>query len=139
MVNFIDPTRDKFSLMMKMPEEGKIHMLNMIRFRDYADYGDDRRVTGEQAYKTYGEESAPIFERVGGKIVHVWSPQLTLIGADHEAWDRVFIAEYPNAAAFGEMVKDPAYQIAVKHRQAAVADSRLVRLKPENASANFAF
>ena len=28
------------------------------------------------------------------------------------------------------MIRDPAYREAVKHRQAAVADSRLVRMKP---------
>jgi uncharacterized protein (DUF1330 family) len=54
-----------------------------------------------------------------------------LIGpADGENWDHVFIAEYPSVEAFVEMVRDPIYREAVKHRQAAVADSRLIRLKP---------
>ncbi|NEX00157.1 DUF1330 domain-containing protein, partial [Rhodopseudomonas sp. BR0G17] len=42
----------------------------------------------------------------------------------------VFIAEYPSVSAFVEMIRDPVYREAVKHRQAAVEDSRLVRLKP---------
>ena len=39
----------------------------------------------------------------------------------------MFIARYPNAGAFLEMVTDPVYQQAVKHRQAAVMTSRLQR------------
>ena len=35
------------------------------------------------------------------------------------------------------MIRDPAYREAVKHRQAAVADSRLIRLKPEQGGAGF--
>ena len=31
------------------------------------------------------------------------------------------------AAAFAEMIRDPVYREAVKHRQAAVEDSRLIR------------
>jgi hypothetical protein len=34
---------------------------------------------------------------------------------------------YPTAGAFLEMVTDPGYQAAVRHRRAAVLDSRLIR------------
>jgi hypothetical protein len=47
-----------------------------------------------------------------------------------ERWDLAFIAGYPNAGAFLAMVTDPAYRQHVKHRQAAVDDSRLIRLAP---------
>ena len=39
----------------------------------------------------------------------------------------IFVARYPTAGAFLEMVTDPDYRIAVTHRQAAVEDSRLIR------------
>ena len=35
--------------------------------------------------------------------------------------------EVPSVAAFAEMIRDPVYREAVKHRQAAVEDSRLIR------------
>lgn len=35
------------------------------------------------------------------------------------------------------MVRDPEYQLAVIHRQAAVADSRLIRCQPRVAGAGF--
>ncbi len=137
MTGSIDPTRDQFGAMMKLPDNGPIHMLNLIRLRKTARYEDGRAATGAEAYAAYGKESGPIFARVGGRIVHAWDPKLTLIGPETESWDIAFIAEYPSAAAFGEMVKDPAYQAIVFHRQAAVADSRLIRLHPRDGGAVF--
>jgi hypothetical protein len=51
---------------------------------------------------------------------------------------RCFIAEYPSVAAFVEMIRDPMYRDAVKHRQAAVEDSRLIRLATLAPGGNFA-
>jgi len=137
MTGNIDPTREQFAAMMKLPDEGPIHMLNLIRLREKAAYEDGRDATGAEAYAAYGKESGPIFTGVGGRIAHAWDPKLTLIGPEAERWDIAFIAEYPNAAAFGEMVKDPAYQAIVFHRQAAVSDSRLIRLQPRDGGSVF--
>ncbi|MEL7488367.1 MAG: DUF1330 domain-containing protein [Pseudomonadota bacterium] len=142
MTQFVDPTRDQFSAMMKMADDGPIHMLNMLRFRDAAAYEpghalENAGLSGAEAYAKYGEESGPIFRRVGGRIAFRWAPKLVVIGPEDECWDAVFIAAYPNAEAFGEMVKDRDYQIAVKHRQAAVETSRLIRLKEDEAGAGF--
>jgi uncharacterized protein (DUF1330 family) len=49
---------------------------------------------------------------------------------DAEQWDLAFVVEYPSASAFMEMLRDPEYREFVKHRTAAVADSRLLRLAP---------
>jgi uncharacterized protein (DUF1330 family) len=126
----IDPTKEQFGAMMKLDEDGPIWMLNLIRLRKKAKYEDRRAATGAEAYTAYGRESEPTFKKVGGKIVWSGAPRLVVIGSDDERWDLCFVAEYPSAAAFGAMVKDPAYQSVVFHRQAAVKDSRLLRLKP---------
>ena len=60
-----------------------------------------------------------------------------LIGPDDEVWDQVFIARYPTAHAFLQMVTDPDYQIAVVHRQAGVRTSRLIRCAPSDTGAGF--
>lgn len=136
--NYIDPTREKFGEFMRLPDDGPVQMLNLVRFRKNAAYMDGRIASGAEAYAAYGRESRPIFERVGGRIVWSGDFRLILIGPGDEQWDRCFIAEYPSVAAFGEMVKDAAYQKAVTHRQAAVEDSRLIRLSPRPAGASFA-
>ncbi|MCB1545917.1 MAG: DUF1330 domain-containing protein, partial [Rhodoblastus sp.] len=56
---------------------------------------------------------------------------------DSEQWDIAFIAEYPSVQAFVAMLRDPVYREAVKHRQAAVEDSRLLRLAPAAAGKEF--
>ncbi|BCH25518.1 DUF1330 domain-containing protein [Mesorhizobium sp. L-8-3] len=137
MTGHVDPTRERFGAFRRLPEEGPIHMLNLIRFRDVAAYPDGREATGAEAYAAYGRESGPIFRRVGGRIAWSGDFRLVLIGPEEEHWDRCFVAEYPSGAAFVEMVKDPEYQKAVVHRQAAVLDSRLVRLAPRSPGAGF--
>jgi uncharacterized protein (DUF1330 family) len=53
-----------------------------------------------------------------------------LIGPADKAWDLCFIVQYPKPEAFVEMLKDPEYREAMPHRQAAVLDSRLIRMAP---------
>jgi hypothetical protein len=51
---------------------------------------------------------------------------LTVIGPGEEVWDLGFIAHDPSNETFAAMLRDPEYQAAVVHRQAAVADCRLI-------------
>lgn len=127
-MSHIDPSRDAFNLFKGLDRTQPVEMLNLLRFRETAAYPDGREATGLEAYQAYGRESAPVFQRVGGKIIWRGQPQVTLIGPADERWDMAFIASYPSANAFLEMVTDAHYQTnAVPHRQAAVADSRLIR------------
>ena len=101
-----------------------IHMLNLVRLRAQAAYPDGRKATGAEAYAAYGRESRPVFERLGGRIVWQGRFELMLIGPQDERWDHCFIAEYPSVAAWlAEMIRDPVYREAVKHRQAAVEEA----------------
>jgi uncharacterized protein (DUF1330 family) len=131
MPGHIDPTKERFAQFRDNARAGPIHMLNLVRLRERAAYPDGRQATGAEAYAAYGRESAAVFARLGGRIVWQGEFELMLIGPADERWDLCFIAEYPSVAAFVEMLRDPVYREAVKHRQAAVEDSRLVRLKPK--------
>ncbi len=138
MGNHVDPEREQFEAFKDLPRDEPVMMLNLVRFRDKAVYEDGRDVTGAEAYAAYGRESAPIFQRVGGEIIWRGDPKVTLIGPGNERWDAIFVARYPSAGAFLEMVTDPDYRIAVKHRQAAVLDSRLIRTGETGKGAGFA-
>ena len=96
-----------------------------------------QKTTGKEAYAAYGRDSGSIFKDLGGKIVWSGSFQLMFIGPQEEDWDICFIAEYPSAEAFISMIRNPDYQKAVKHRQAAVKTSRLVRTNPKEVSEGF--
>ena len=137
MSHHVDPSKERYQLFRELPRTGPIHMLNLVRFRAKAAYPDGRAATGEEAYAAYGRDSGPVFRRLGGRIVWRGNFQFMLIGPEEERWDEVFVAEYPSADAFIEMLRDPVYREAVKHRQAAVDDSRLIRLTPAEAGAHF--
>lgn len=125
----IDPTREQFDEFKALPRDVPIYMLNLIKLRQSASYADKHsHSTGWDAYQRYGEETAPILKSVGGEIFWRGKPQAIVIGPGDEHWDIAFIAKYPSAAAFLAMITNPDYRLAVKHRQAAVADSRLIRL-----------
>ena len=128
----IDPERAQFDAFKALPRDSVIHMLNLVRFRGKAIYADGhvlagQQLTGAEAYRNYGADSGPVFQRVGGRIVWRATMEAMLIGHDGERWDAIFVAEYPSSGAFLEMVTDPVYREAVKHRQAAVETSRLIR------------
>jgi uncharacterized protein (DUF1330 family) len=138
----IDPTREQFKAFMTAPQDTPIHMLNLIRLRPLADYPADhpnhgKGMTGLDAYREYGRTSSPIFARVGGRQVWAGKPEVVLTGPLDERWDLAFIAQYPNSLAFAQMIRDPDYKEHVKHRQAAVEDSRLIRFLPFVPGAGF--
>ena len=105
-------------------------MLNLIRLRARAAYPDGGEATGAEAYAADGRESRPVLSRLGGSIGWRGRFELMLIEPEDERWDLSFTAEYPSVAAFVAMIRDPVYREAVKHRQAAVEDSLLIRLMP---------
>jgi uncharacterized protein (DUF1330 family) len=138
----IDPTRPQFDAFKGLPRDQPIHMLNLIRLKPLADYPPNhpnhgKGMTGLEAYRAYGRDSAEVFERVGGKQVWAGRPDLVLTGPTDERWDLAFIAAYPGAEAFIAMVRDPEYQGLVAHRTAAVADSRLIRMAPAEPGEGF--
>lgn len=118
--------------------DGPIHMLNLVRLRDKAEYEDGREATGAEAYAAYGRESKPVLDKVGGRIVWRGKMEFMLIGPQDEDWDLCFIAEYPSGQAFIDMIYDPDYRKAMLHRQAGCSDSRLVRMEPLDPGGNFA-
>lgn len=139
---FIDPDRAQFEAFKALDRDQPIDMLNLVRLRDAAAYPDGHDLAGEglsgaEAYDRYGAESGPVFSRVGGRIVWRGAFQTTLIGPGGEHWDHCFVARYPSAHAFLQMVTDTGYTKAVVHRQAAVLTSRLIRCGVAEAGAVF--
>lgn len=140
--SYIDPSRANFDAFKDLPRDEPIHMLNLLRYRDEADYpagheNAGKGWTGRRAYEEYGKTSGPIFRRVGGKIVWRGAYQTVVTGPEAMEWHDGFIAEYPNSGAFFEMIKDADYQRAVINRTAALADSRLVRFAPGEVGEGF--
>lgn len=134
MSGHIDPTRAQFEAFKALDRDQPLDMLNLVALKPHATYPANhplagQALTGAEAYTHYGRDSAPVLARVGGHITWRGQFDTTLIGPDDEVWDVMFIAHYPTAHAFLQMISDPEYQRAVVHRQAAVKTSRLTRSK----------
>ena len=124
----LEPTPEQFrDFRERVPETGPIAMLNLLRFRSEASYGEpEESCSGREAYARYMGPAAELVASVGGRVLWAARGLATLIGREDESWDDVLIVEYPNRAAFEEMLAQPEYQAIVHHRQAALADSRLI-------------
>jgi uncharacterized protein (DUF1330 family) len=141
---YIDPSPENFQAFKDLPRDEPIHMLNLLRYRDMAQYPEGHEHhgngwSGRRAYEEYGKTSGPIFRRVGGQIIWRGSFQTMVTGPtpDDKLWHDGFVAQYPNSGAFFEMIKDADYQLAVQNRTAALVDSRLMRFKPGEVGQGF--
>lgn len=128
----IDPSPENWALFKSLPRDTPIRMLNLIKFREWAEYpaghpNHGKRLTGREAYAIYKAGIAPIIEASGGGMLWQGPLECTVTGPTDE-WDAAFVMGYPNSGAFMAMVKDVHYIAeVVPHRTAAVADSRLIR------------
>jgi len=124
----VNPEREQFkALFSGVPQGTPVVMVNLLRFRERADYGDgDHGLSGEEAYALYIRESTPHIADVGAELVWRGRAHATVIGPIDEAWDEVLLVRYPSVAKFAEMVTRPAYQALAVHRTAAILDSRLI-------------
>ena len=139
---YIDPSPANFQSFKDLPRDTPIHMLNLLLYRDEAEYPQGHEHAGKgwsgrRAYEEYGKASGPIFRGLGGSIVWRGKFETMVTGPEVRAWHDGFIAQYPNAGAFFAMIKDPDYQKAVVNRTAALVDSRLIRFAPGEAGEGF--
>lgn len=128
----IDPAPENWAQFKALPRDTPIHMLNLIKFRELADYPADhpnhgKGLTGRESYAIYRAAFQALAAGSGAAMVWEAPLECAVTGPTGE-WDEAFVMGYPNSGAFLAMVKDPHYSAeVVPHRTAAVADSRLVR------------
>lgn len=121
-----------------VPKDGALLMLNLLKFKEKAEYADgrDSELTGEQAYALYGQGVGPLILKHGGRPVFASKCGTLVIGDGELAWDAVAIVEYPSLEAFGAMTSSEAYQEIHVHRDAGLAHQLLVHCyTPEQALA----
>jgi uncharacterized protein (DUF1330 family) len=125
----IEPTRDSLQRFVEsFPADTPVVMLNLLRFREQAEYADarDPACSGQKAYARYAKLIEPLLAAAGGKLLWAGNAQGSLIAPAGEEWDEVLLVQYPAKEAFLGMIMSPAYKAIVHHRTAALADSRLV-------------
>ncbi len=98
-------------------DDGPIWMINLMKYRDVADYADGRQstISGREADDNYAP--VDILNDIGAEIVFVADVDQQLLG-DDTRWDRVAIVKYPTRRAFIEMQGRPDFQDKHVHKDA---------------------
>jgi uncharacterized protein (DUF1330 family) len=120
----LHPTAEQLQRLVEARDEGPVVMLNLLRYADTANDGSGR--TGREAYQHYGELVIPMLEARGAGFIVYATTEQTVIGPADEEWDEMILVQYPSRAAFIDMITSADYLAAHVHREAGLADSRLV-------------
>jgi uncharacterized protein (DUF1330 family) len=130
--NAVFPPPEQAAAFFGGPEDGPFVMVNLLKFKDHAEYpdGSDATLTGREAYARYGAAVQACLAAVGGSSVYAGAVSELMIGEMEEMWDMVALARYPSRAAMLAMVQSPEYQAIEKHRVAGLAGQLNIRTKP---------
>ncbi len=125
----IDPDADDLRRLAAMPADTPVTMLNLLRFREQADYLPNAEVapcSGREAYSRYSRVALQQVSAVGGAPAWVGVALDAFIAPEGERWDEMLLVRYPSLGAFLRMLAQPDYRAATFHRTAALEDARLI-------------
>jgi uncharacterized protein (DUF1330 family) len=127
-VNHVYPTFEQIGPLAEDQTPGPIAMVNLLRFRDRAEYADGREesLSGREAYMRYAAAMQPIVEAAGGRFLFFGDVRDVVIGEVEDPWDAIGIAEYPSRAAFHRIATSPEVQAIGVHRAAGLAGQLLI-------------
>jgi uncharacterized protein (DUF1330 family) len=128
----VNPTREHIGVLEReTPDDKPVVMVNLLKFREVAEYPPGERAggSGKDAYARYSKAVTALLWEVGGQPLWMGKVRAGVIVPDGESWDEVLLIHYPSRRAFLRMVKSAPYQAIMHHRTAALADSRLIETR----------
>ncbi len=120
-INEVMPSDPKqIEQMMQDGPKGPIFMVNLLTFKDKAEYEDGRAttLTGREAYMIYGRAVSDLIEKFGGKAIFVADVTFLALGQVEDLWDEIAIAVYPNRKALLQMSISSEWREIAVHRSA---------------------
>ncbi|MEM8903054.1 MAG: DUF1330 domain-containing protein [Actinomycetota bacterium] len=131
----LEPTEANAVALIARGIDGPITMLNLLRFREIADYSADpdlaptEPISGAEAYRRYTDHTLPHLLASGGEVVFEGTGGAFFIGPGDERWDHVLLVRQRSLEDFFAFASDEAYLAGLGHRTAAIEDSRLLPLQ----------
>jgi uncharacterized protein (DUF1330 family) len=128
------PTREKLMELAGSQDTSPIVMLNLLKFREVAEYKDgrDEKISGREAYMRYGAAMRSIVAKGGGRMLISADLKDVVMGEVSDLWDVVALVEYPSAAGFFAIAASPEVMEIGVHREAGLAGQLLIRSKLNN-------
>ncbi|HKK44706.1 MAG TPA: hypothetical protein VJ964_04255 [Balneolaceae bacterium] len=114
--------------------QGEIVMLNLLRFKETADYSANpdlkplTPISGAEAFQKYIDHTLPLLRKSGGGLEFLGKGGKYLIGPQNERWDVVMLVRQASVESFMAFSSDKEYLAGLRHRTAALEDSRLLPL-----------
>ena len=113
-------------------EDGPVWMVNLMKYRDVADYpdgapADGPAISGREADDLYTPLES--LAGVGAEIVFGGDVDLQLLG-DAPIWDRVGVVKYPTRRSFIEMQSRPDFRRQHVHKEAGMQETIVIGCQP---------
>ncbi len=127
--NAVFPGTEQITSFFSGPENGPFVMINLLKFKETAEYtdGSDADLSGAKAYARYGKAIQACLAAVDGKQIYAGPVTGLMIGEVEELWDMVALVEYPSLAAMQKMMSSPEYRAIEVHRKAGLAGQLNIR------------
>ncbi|MFO1081991.1 MAG: DUF1330 domain-containing protein [Reyranellaceae bacterium] len=128
------PTREAGRLFVQGRFPGALVMLNLLRFREVADYSahpgaaPTTPISGAAAFDLYIRHTLPYLRDSGGDLLFLGTGGPLLIGPADERWDMAMLVRQASVASFLSFAHHQDYLAGLAHRTAALEDSRLLPL-----------
>ena len=131
--NNVIPNKMQMEGFLKGDIDSPITMLNLLKFKDKAQYEDGRvtNLTGKEAYSIYGQEVIEHLKKVGAKLIFQGRVSRLMLGEVEELWDSIALAKYPSRKAMLEMMMDSDYQKSEEHRSAGLKGQLNIEIKDD--------
>ena len=132
--SYLDATQESAIELFSRKLSGEIVMLNLLRFREVADYAGHPELrpvnplTGREAFQKYIDHTLPFLRESGGDISFLGEGGRFFIGPQDERWDLVMLIRQDSLDSFMKFASNEAYLVGLGHRSAAIEDSRLLPL-----------
>ncbi len=121
--NSVRPNDEQIAGFSEPGPDGPIYMVNLLKFKDKAQYEDGREtdLTGEEAYGIYATAVSKLLVKFGGGGMFSASVERLMLGEVEELWDKVAIAMYPSRSAMMDMMRSDEMREIGVHRAAGLA------------------
>lgn len=131
-VNAVYPDQGQMKEMQDEGPDSAIVMVNLLKFRDRAEYRDGREanLTGREAYDLYAREVTKLVAKHGGKILYAGDTTFLALGEASPLWDEVALAQYPNRKALFEMSTSKEWMAIAVHREAGLEGQLNIETTP---------
>ncbi|MCB9081524.1 MAG: DUF1330 domain-containing protein [Lewinellaceae bacterium] len=132
---YLTPTQDAGRNFIMRKIQGNVIMLNLLRFREIADYSNapalmpEKPISGKEAYQRYIDHTLPFLTASGGEILFMGEGGAYLIGPTDERWDAVLLIRQNSVDSFLNFESNHDYLQGIGHRTAALEDSRLLPIQ----------